>query len=274
MCVFVSFKDVCYSFPTSCCSTLTLSTASPPLSSPPASPRSTVPGCVGETSWALQWMFDRQEDNCTKGYISAGSLTKYVFILSKYNASDLEPFKDITISVWVWTRQKLFGFKPAQALERGAYTLRVLVVFHWRLLSEDKKRDSVWHLFHPFAFQTIKWFSLSLLFPLPYLVQPSIHKHRVLQKSIFPPLSFSLVNPPLPSTFQYLNSMPRYNQASTPHPQVTMSANPPHHCASCHWYHDDCWGSEKAHAQQWPITPSVSGLYSLFMFYWNRHNEY
>lgn len=56
-------QRVCYSFPTSCCSTLLmLSTASPPLSTPPTSACSTVSGCVGETSWALQCMLDQKED--------------------------------------------------------------------------------------------------------------------------------------------------------------------------------------------------------------------
>lgn len=233
------------------------------------------PGVCGWDKLSIV-MFDQEEDNCTKGYINVGSLTKYVFIVSKYNVSDLEIFKHITISVWVWTRQKLFGFKPAQALERGTNTLKVLVVFHWRLLSEDKKRQClIWHLFHPFVYQTIKlfvavcccYFLFNILFNLQSI-------NIVFCRILFFPSVFPTCQPPSLSTFQYLNSMPRYNQTSTPHPQVTMSANPPHHCASCHWYHDDCWGSAKAHAQHWPITPSVSGLYSLFMFYWNRHKEY
>lgn len=66
--------------------------------------------------------------------------------------------------------------------------------------------------------------------------------------------------PPSPlSLSRFLNSKARNNrrQASTPTPRVTTSTNPPHHCTSCHWYHDDCLGSAKTHAQREPISLSL-----------------
>lgn len=66
--------------------------------------------------------------------------------------------------------------------------------------------------------------------------------------------------PPSPlSLSRFLNSKARNNrrQASTPTPRVTTSTNPHHHCTSCHWYHDDCLGSAKTHAQREPISLSL-----------------
>lgn len=66
----------------------------------------------------------------------------------------------------------------------------------------------------------------------------------------------TLAPPSPPSLSWFLNGKARNNrrQASTPTPRVTTSTNPPHHCTSCHWYHDDCLGSAKTRAQREPIS--------------------
>lgn len=129
-------------------------------------------------------------------------------------------------------------------MESRAHRLGVLVVFHWRLLTEYRERRFLYHLLHRSHPSPLLWLHdlfNHCYFP-PFLVLPSVHRHHVLQH----PLSFPLFHrPPSLSPSQFLNSTARNNhrQANTPHSQVMVSTNPPHHYTSCHWYHDNCLGS-------------------------------
>lgn len=153
-------------------------------------------------------------------------------------------FVNRTAVIQVWSQA---GW--AQALESGAHTLGVLVVFHWRVCGQNTSLQ-----------EGVGPTSSIVFTPSPLLGGFIIHSDVVFLQHSQPP------HPSL-SPSQFLNSTARNNHRQVCHPQhappsfpVTMSTDPSHHCTSCHWCHDDCLGSAKARARQCPpISPSVPG---------------
>lgn len=179
--MFVSFKIVCYFCSTSCRSTLLmLSTRSPP-----ALPCSTVSGCMGETTWALQCVFDQKEDRVDCARVDL--------------IIDLKWGKCI-IYLQIGFSAKLFWLVSQARLrlwDSGAHTLRLLVVFHWKVLTEYKKRRICSNptSFRSSAHHKITFSSLLLLLLQSFFVRFLCGTYCVFATFSFP-LSFPLFHLP------------------------------------------------------------------------------
>lgn len=133
-------------------------------------PSSTVSGCVGETSWALQCMFDQKCESrwiaqmCAPVMPYRRKWPDYQLIMSKMVMYlglyfDLETFKAIAHSVRFWTRSQLFRFWARQGSgseEQGSYT-RGASSFPLEVADWIQRETCLFHLlhrFHPFTSPT------------------------------------------------------------------------------------------------------------------------
>lgn len=164
-------QRVCYSFPTSCCRALLLSTASPPLSTHPfllqilgvwvrqAEPcnvclirRKTTASHGGLHRCGLMWcVFEKKWPDYQ---IIMRKMIMYVGLYF-----DLETFKAIIHLVQVWTGPQLFRFWArlgSGSGERGSYTRGAssfpLDVADW--IQREKCLFHLLHQFHPFTSPT------------------------------------------------------------------------------------------------------------------------
>lgn len=168
-------QRVCYSFPTSRCSPfLVWSTTSPLLSTPTPSP---PPQSRGEP---CNVCLIRRKTSARQGGLHQCGLFK------------------TWLCIWLYLIWRHL------VLDSGAQTLGVRVLFHWRLLTEYKKRlfVPILHLIHPFTSRTTKGANQSLLLSPPFLARPSARRHCF---ATFPfPLTFQLAGlPPSLSPSQF-----------------------------------------------------------------------